>query len=527
MNSWNADVELSEQEIRLLKLSKKQKLWSFFRLQRHQILSEDIRKDLQGMYLVSEVGRPASCPERLFLALLLQAAFNVADHEVVALSAVDQRWQMVLDCLGESEPAFSQGSVFKFRERIREHGLMARLLSNTVAIARESKGFGHKRLRTLFDSSPLFGAGRVEDTFNLLGRAIAQLVEVSSDESGQEASEIAAQLDITVFGSSSVKQSLDIDWRLPESRLDALNSLVDQFRRIEDWLENTFGAQKLEKPPLSTHLDTVRKILDENTEPDPTSSGDKRKARIRPRIGAPDRTISLSDKEMRHGRKSKSKGFSGYKRHVAVDADVSGLICSVKILRGNSSEHEGAEPLLQSLTESSFQIQELHIDRGYLPALAVRALHDNNCTVISKPPTPVKGERYDKSDFLVDFSQKTITCPAGQTMPIALGKKSSRYPKKTCQNCAQKSSCISEGNKYGKVIRLHSQEKWYREMSAELSTSIGRKKRRERIPVEHALARVGAIQGKRARYRGLEKNQFDLERVAVINNFYVLERLAA
>ena len=43
------------------------------------------------------------------MALLLQAALGVPDHEVVELTVMDRRWQMVLGCLGAEEPLFSQG----------------------------------------------------------------------------------------------------------------------------------------------------------------------------------------------------------------------------------------------------------------------------------------------------------------------------------------------------------------------------------------------------------------------------------
>ncbi len=36
---------------------------------------------------------------------------------------------------------------------------------------------------------------------------------------------------------------------------------------------------------------------------------------------AQDRRVSVEDREMQHGRKSKSKRFSGYKRHITTDLD--------------------------------------------------------------------------------------------------------------------------------------------------------------------------------------------------------------
>lgn len=49
--------------------------------------------------------------------------------------------------------------------------------------------------------------------------------------------------------------------------------------------------------------------------------------------------------------------------------------------------------------------------------------------------------------------------------------------------------------------------------------SKGQAKLRERVVVEHTLARVGQWQGRRTRYRGLRKNLLDLRRCAVVHKF--------
>jgi hypothetical protein len=40
--------------------------------------------------------------------MLLQAALGFPDHEVVELTLMDRRWQMVLDCTGIEEPLCSE-----------------------------------------------------------------------------------------------------------------------------------------------------------------------------------------------------------------------------------------------------------------------------------------------------------------------------------------------------------------------------------------------------------------------------------
>jgi hypothetical protein len=47
---------------------------------------------------------------------------------------------------------------------------------------------------------------------------------------------------------------------------------------------------------------------------------------------------------------------------------------------------------------------------------------------------------------------------------------------------------------------------------------------RKHVVVEHTLARIVAIQGTRARYRGKRKNELDLNRSAAITNLMVASR---
>ena len=528
MDEWNPTLELSPQEERVLRLCRKQKLWGFFRHYRHVILDEEIRAELRAMFPSSGPGRPPVAPEQLALAMLLQVGFGVADHEVPTLTAVDARWQVVLDCLGAAETAFSQGTVFNFRERARKHGLMRRLLDKTVQIARETGGFSHKRLRVLIDSSPLVGAGRVEDTFNLLGRAISELVAVAATEADRDAAELATELKVDVALGSSVKAVLDVDWREPRARAAALGELLAQFERLQVWLRSQFDVDQLSEPPLADSIATVEQIIEQDTEPEPEPDGeaprDVQTAQIRKGV-AKDRLVSLSDRDMRHGRKSKSKAFSGYKRHVGADADIPGIIVDVEAMRANRPEKEAAEPIIRRL-EPAFDIIQAQFDRGYIGADIVVELRERGVEVITKPPTFRNSGRFTKSEFVADFATGTLTCPAEVTVPIP-SNRTVLFPRSRCHACAVRERCITEDNKRGRQVQLHADEEWYREMSAELATPEGRAKRRERTVVEHVLARVSTIQGNKARYRGLGKNQAHLEIVGVVNNCYVLGELFA
>src|SRR5258705_13219725 len=82
---------------------------------------------------------------------------------------------MVLGRLGAAEPAFSQGSIAAFRDRLIEHDMDQSPLERTDAVAKRTKEFDWrklpKHLHLAIDSSPLEGAGRAEAPINQLGHA--------------------------------------------------------------------------------------------------------------------------------------------------------------------------------------------------------------------------------------------------------------------------------------------------------------------------------------------------------------------
>ena len=457
--------------------------------------------------------------------MLLQVAFGAPDHEVPTLTAVDQRWRMVLGCLDDTsgEPLFSQGTVFHFRERAREHGFIKQLLEKTVALARETKGFSHKRLRAMIDSSPLLGAGRVEDTFNLIGRALRSLITVASQEAGQREEELVEELALSVASAKSVKAALDVDWRLPSAREAALNALLEQFERLMSWINAQFEAEAVEQPPLSDAIELVERFIAQDTEPDPD---DPTSGRRRIRTDSSKRRVSVHEPDQRHGRKSKSKVFVGYKRHVAVDADIPGLVIGVQVKPANVREYDAAAPLLRDVEDMGLEVTDLHIDRGYLAAEAVHKRRSEGMRLVSKPPTPPRNrERFGKADFDVDARAGKVTCPAGQCVEVhkTAARSTATFSQRHCRSCALRTRCLPPSGL--KVLTLHEFEAFYQEMAAELATPEGREARRERVGVEHALARIGAVQGTRARYRGLPKNQLHTEVCAVVANCHVLNRV--
>ena len=511
---WSPPVETSSIENRILKRCTKRKLFIFFRKHRHELFDREVQTELAAAYGRRRGGEERVPPAQLAMAALLQAAFNVPDHEVPELAVMDRRWQMVLDCASADEPPFSQSTVQRFRSRMIEHGLDKVLFDKTIALAKQTGAFGAARLRAAFDACPLYGAGRVEDTFNLIGRAAFHVVRTAAERVGRSVEDVASEAGIPVVLASSIKAGLDIDWDHRDARDDGLRLLLAQVSSLSTWLKSELGSATKE-PPLADEIAVLETVIKQDTEPDPNGGG-----RVIRRGVAKERVISLGDRDMRHGRKSKSRRVDGYKRHIAIDLDSPNFILGVALTPANRPEREAATSLLEEV-EQHGTLGELHIDRGYLGDEAIEQRRLNGTTVVSKPfPLHNRG-LFTKADFELDFIKSTARCPNDVVVPLRPASVV-RFSKNVCGPCPKRSKCTRAAGSRGRSLTMHKQEVFFDQLRRARRTSEGRKLTRKRTAVEHSLARLVARSGQRATYRGYRKNLFDQRRHAAIVNLRTL-----
>src|SRR2546428_13886981 len=93
---WNPERELSKQEERVIGRTKSRKLLSFLRRHRHEIFSEEFQAELESMYRDTGAGKDPVAPALMAMATLLQDYLEVSDAEMVELTEVDLRVQMLL-----------------------------------------------------------------------------------------------------------------------------------------------------------------------------------------------------------------------------------------------------------------------------------------------------------------------------------------------------------------------------------------------------------------------------------------------
>ena len=137
---WSPRVELTKREEFIIRrMGRVRKLLAFFRRHRRELLDDAFQQELAAMYRDTGAGVAPVAPGLMAMATLVQGYLGASDATMVELTVLDLSVQMVLDCLGTEEPAFSQGAFADFRARFIRHDMDRRLLEKTVEIARRTK----------------------------------------------------------------------------------------------------------------------------------------------------------------------------------------------------------------------------------------------------------------------------------------------------------------------------------------------------------------------------------------------------
>jgi hypothetical protein len=461
--AWHPPIEPTPDESAVMRRIKRAKLFVFLRERRHEIFDEHFQEELGRIYGDSKLGQPPVPPAKLALATILQAYTGTSDEEAIEAMVMDRRWQLVLGCLDAEEPPFSKSTLVAFRKRLIEHEMDRRLVERTVEVAARRRSFGHKALRAALDSSPLWGACRVEDTYNLLGHALKKALGVICRQQGRGLAEVAEEAGAplvaqTITTSSSLKAALDCDWDEPEERTLALVRVLEALDAVETYLISEGSTREKEgetvgqrPPPSEAGIDLARRVREQ----DVLEEEDGGPPVLRRGV-ARERLVSVEDPQMRHGRKSRSVRFCGYKRHVLRDLDT-GLVRAVGVTPANAPEASVTEAIAQDLArQPDAELKELHIDRAYLSSELVRE-RPPQLEVYCKAWRVRNGKRFPKTEFTLDWERGLMRCPAGVVMPFEPGGVV-RFPKKSCAACPLRERC-TKSRTGGRSVSVHPDER--------------------------------------------------------------------
>lgn len=457
-----------------------------------------------------ENGRPSVPPSVLAKARLLQYYAGVSDAEVIERCRFDLRWKVVLDLDPSSiDPPFAKSTFQGFRARLTLHDQEGKAFEGSVALAKE-RGLLPRKMFVALDSSPVRGRGAVKDTFNLLSDAIAAVVRAVARAGKVAAEDVAATagLERHVARGTSAKGSEIVDWGDEEQVGDFLEGLLED-------CENAVGVAE-EAGCAVDEAELLKRVIAQDIE---TTDPDDR-PRIKKGV-AKDRVPSVSDPEMRHGRKSSGKTYNGHKGHLAVE-ETSGVITGVDVGAPGEPDGDKVDTLIEQSRELSGQeVNQAVGDCAYSTAEAQERAKKCQVELRTKMPGPRKG-MFGPGTFDVSEDGRTATCPAGHLSTKQYRAKDGifhQWPREHCAACALKGRC-TKAKRRQMIVRPDFHDRRNRESWAQ--SEEGRRLLRKRVVVEHAIGRLKNLGAGTARYFGHAKTRAEWMWTAAVVNLSLI-----
>jgi hypothetical protein len=252
-------------------------------------------------------------------------------------------------------------------------------------------------------------------------------------------------------------------------------------------------------------VDLLRKVIDQDID-----RSDDQAPTIRKGV-AEDRVPSVKDPEIRHGRKSSGKVYSGHKAHLAVEV-TSGVITAVDMTAPGKTDGAHVKSLIEQTVESTGCKVDVALgDCAYSSREAQDQAQKVKIDLRTKMPS-FRKDYFSPGDFEVSEDGQTALCPAGHesaSQSTCQPKKSPRgiyhrWSEKKCSRCPLKSKCTS-GRKRSLFVPPDFHERRGREQYAR--SHEGRQELRQRVVVEHAIGRIKNLGAGATRYFGRQKTR--------------------
>jgi hypothetical protein len=464
---------------------------------RFRTICDDVIPDALFAPLYSRFGRPQVSPSLLMRLLLLMFRDGCGDEQAMENLLYDERWRYMCD-VSLPDCTIHPTTLHYFRlrllfgtinrteiARLKAEGIrlietpLYRIFAETKRAAVQL-GLLDPDDAQYMDSTYILGAASVQDTFMLLFQGLRQVVQAHGrtvDEETQRA--VLSALRRSEYASDRKKP--EIDWKDEEARAALLVDLVQDAATLLSVCEG------LDTPDMCEAMTQLQRLVSQDV--DVTEDG---KATIRQGVAA-GRQCSVVDPEMRHGRKSSSKRFNGYKATLAVEPK-SGFLTAIDTMEG--SAHDGtATPSILEQTNPAV----MGADNAYTGG-EVRAEALELGTAILTPTSAAKP--YDKDNFTLNEEARTVTCPADVTANIGTSG-AVKFPAKTCSACRFQALCNPSGK--GRTLTIGAHEALQRNLRAASRSIAWHDFLHMRCVVEHTIAKFLRWAGRQGRYFGKTK----------------------
>jgi len=497
-------------------------LFGFMATERHRIFRD---RDFEDLYRKGR-GRPSVPPSQLCIALLLQAKEGVSDDEAVQRTAYDLRWKVALG-LDIEQQLCAKSTLQLFRSKLILHEKYQQIFETSVEACRRGGLLKRKKLDLAIDTTPVFGRGAVKDTFNLISDQIRHVVDAVVILKDVDREALVAEQGLGRHFGPSFKGLFDIDWDDADQKRAVVAQLVGDAKIALSLAKQACrgyakGAEATSD--IRSAMELLQELLLQDIDESPEDSGPPT---IR-KGTKPDRIVSTTDPEMRHGRKSSSKTFNGYKASVAADAR-NGVILATDVIAGNAPDATGSAELCRAAADAGKKpIDSVLGDTAYGASQNREEISSatGGAKVVAKvqPVSKRKGTEFTVEDFEIDIANRKATCPAGKTsirhdQDERTGVHRFVFSVRDCSTCSLLDRCTKSKAKR-RQISVAERYDDLKQLRAEQRTLEFKKAYRRRVTVEHRIARLVQLGIRQAKYLGRAKVAFQVAMAATVANFH-------
>lgn len=461
-------------------------VYAFLAEHRQRLFPDELFADL----FPSGRGRPSVPAEVVATALVLKELEGLSDRQAAAALATDIRWKAAAG-LALDDAGFDPSVFVYWRRRLNASERPHRIDEAVKDVAAQT-GVLNGRSRRALDSTVLDDAVATQDTVTQLVAAIRKVRGL-----------VPAARTIAVSAHDYDRGGKpDIAWDDQVARDALVSALVTDALAIIDGLPVTGLDDEQERAVALLAL-----VAGQDVEPGQTP-GTWRVARA----VAADRVVSTVDPESRHTHKTRREHRDGYKAHVAVEPET-GLVTANTVTPGNTGD---GQVVTELLADEDGPVQVLG-DTAYAAGQTRADLDDAGHAAVIKPPPlrPAVPGGFDRDAFAVDHDAATVTCPAGQTVPIRASGTATFGIR--CRACPLRAQCTT--SRSGRKMTITQHDRYLVDARRQAATPGFRQTyRRWRPMVERSIAWLMKDGHRRCRYRGVARNRLGFSlRVAAIN----------
>ena len=443
-------------------------------------------------------GRPVKyLPEIMFRSAIVQYLNDYSDREMEEAA----RYNLIIKWfigIPVEDSSYDHSALGDFRDRLGEK----RWKKLFFIILNQIEDAGFAKGNQYTDATHVIANIAIPGTIGLIRQGIKAIME--------EIKKVDPKLYEEMGGQKTADKKEKIHTLKPEEKKKKLVEVVEEARAIRD------KAGKLESPSVKQKIEQLNQILNENTE-EKNGEIQKKKEHVE------DKLVSLVDNDARHGAKSDSKPFTGYKANIMKSED--GFVTNINGTAGNTYDGNLLVPLVDEKTENSSKPPKIAGDTHYGSAenryqMSLREIRLVAPLIKDFNPTGLLSQE----KFVLD--KTGVTCPAGnRTMISNYNEKEGTtifyLKKEICQQCVLKDQCTKQERRTITIGKHHELIKEAKEYN---KTQDFKDDMKERAHIEPKHAEMKRFHGMaRARYWGLPKVNVQFIITAIVVN---VKRLA-